>query len=239
MGEAAKDAMKQLLEGVSEVLLEWDEEERKIDTFGRHLVIVLFKKDGAWVNLNVEIVRQGLSPYFVKYGRARRWDGAFVAAQKEAQAHERGIWSDPGPFRHYPDYAVRLKWWAERADAIAAAEKLRADRTDILILGRDDDWERLKGLAGRKATVVGGLGAEPVKKGDLVLLPLSHRRGNDFMIVGTEAEIARLDPKKEDGNLFYATGEVEIYKGQPQFRAKTVTWSRTPPGGAESGPASR
>ena len=72
-----------------------------------------------------------------------------------------------------------------------------------------------------------------------MLLPLSHRRGLDFMIVGSEAEIARLAPKKEEGNLLFVTGEVEIYKGEPQFRAKTVTWSRTPPGGAESAPASR
>jgi endonuclease YncB( thermonuclease family) len=238
MGEAAKDCMKQLLEGVTEVRLEWDEEQRKIDMYGRHLVIVLCKKDGEWMNLNVEMIRQGLSPYFVKYGRARRGHERYVEAQKEAQAHERGIWSDPGLFRHYPDYGSRLVWWNERAEAIALAEKLRTERNDLMILGRDDDWERLKGFAGKKVTVFGTpLAAIPKK--DLVLLPLSHRRGLDFMIVGSEAEIARLAPKKEEGNLLFVTGEVEIFKGQPQFRAKTVTCSKAPPGGAESGPAAR
>jgi endonuclease YncB( thermonuclease family) len=237
MGEAAKDCMKQLLEGVTEVRLEWDEEQRKIDMFGRHLVIVFCKKDGAWMNLNVEMIRQGLSPYFVKYGRARRSHERYVEAQKEAQAHERGIWAEPGLFRHYPDYPSRLVWWNERAEAIALAEKLRVERNDFMILGRDDDWERLKGFAGKKVTVFGTpLAAIPKK--DLVLLPLSHRRGLDFMIVGSEAEIARLAPK-EEGNLLFVTGEVEIFKGAPQFRAKTVTCSKTPPRGTESGPASR
>jgi endonuclease YncB( thermonuclease family) len=238
MGEAAKDAMKQLLEGVTEVRLEWDDPQRKIDTFGRNLVLVLFQKDGKWTNLNVEMVRQGLSPYFVKYGRARRCDDLFVAAQKEAQAHERGIWVDPGLFRHYPDYRTRLAWWLERADAVALAEKLRTERSDLAILGRDDDWERLKGMAGRRVTVFGSpLPAVP--KEGVVLIPLSHRRGQDFIIAATEADLGRLDLKKEEGNLLFVTGVVEIYKDQPQFRAKTVTWSRKPPGGAESAPASR
>jgi endonuclease YncB( thermonuclease family) len=238
LGEAAKDGLRQILEGVAEVRLEWDDEQRKIDTFGRNLVFVYCQKGGSWINLNVEVVRQGLSPYFVKYGQARRFHLRFVAAQKEAQAHERGIWADPGAFRHYPDYPARLRWWTERAEAIAAAEKLRADRRDLVMLGRDDDFERLRGLAGSKVTVFGSP-LPVVLKNDVALLPLSHRRGLDFMIVGTEAEVARLAPKKEEGNLVFATGVVELYKGQPQFRAKTVTWSRTPPGGAESAPASR
>lgn len=238
MGEAAKDGMKRLLDGVSEVHLEWDEEQRKVDGYGRNLVLVLFQKDGKWINLNVEMVRQGLSPYFVKYGRAHRSDDRFVAAQKEAQAHERGIWQNPAKIPHYEDYAKRLAWWTERADLIVLAEKLRKERDDFMILGRDDDWQRLKSMAGRKVTVF-GTPIAPIKKNDLVLIPLLHRRGLDFMIASSEADLARLDPKKEDGNLLFVTGVVELYKDQPQFRAKTTSWSRTLPRGAESAPAAR
>jgi endonuclease YncB( thermonuclease family) len=238
MGEAAKSGMKQLLEGVSEVCLEWDEEQRKVDGYGRNLVLVLFQKDGKWINLNVEMVRQGLSPYFVKYGRARRSDDRFVAAQKEAQAHERGIWQNPGRIPHYEDYAKRLAWWTERADLIVLAEKLRKERDDFMILGRDDDWQRLKAMAGKQVTVF-GTPIAPIRKNDLVLIPLLHRKGLDFMIAASEADLARLDPKKEDGNLIFVTGVVELYKDQPQFRAKTTSWSRTLPRGAESAPAAR
>jgi endonuclease YncB( thermonuclease family) len=240
MGEAAKDGMRQLLEGVGEVRLEWDDSDRKVDGFGRSLVFAYYQKDGTWVSLNVEMVRQGLSPYFIKYGRTRRMNDLFEAAEKEARSHERGIWCARSPFRHYPDYPARLRWWKERADAITAAEAVRKDRPDLFILGQDADWERLKGMAGRRATVFGVAGT-PIVKTDLVLLPFGHRRGQDFMVVGSAADIARLDPKKEDGNLLYVTGVVEIYKGSPQFQAATVTWSRQMPprGGTESAPASR
>src|SRR5262249_14495016 len=109
MGEAAKDAVHQLLDGVAEVRLEWDDENRKIDTYGRHLVFVLFQKNGKWINLNVEVVRQGLSPYFVKYGRTQRFNDLFLSAEKEARNHSRGIWADASPFKHYPDYSARLR----------------------------------------------------------------------------------------------------------------------------------
>jgi endonuclease YncB( thermonuclease family) len=238
MGEAAADAVRQLLSGVREVRLEWDDPARKIDTFGRHLVFVLYRRDTRWVNLNVEIVRQGLSPYFVKYGRSRRLHARFAAAEEEARARGRGIWADPGPVPHYPDYPARLRWWNERADAAAGAEALRKSRSDLFILGREDDWERLRTLAGKRVTVFGGLG-EQIRKEQLVLLPLIHHKGLDFMIVGSEAEIAKLAPEKENGNLLFVTGVVELYRGQPQFRAGTVTWSRQMPAGAESAPASR
>jgi endonuclease YncB( thermonuclease family) len=239
MGEAAKDAMRRLLDGVTLVRLEWDDPERKVDNFGRHLVFVYFQKqNGPWVNLNVEIVRQGLSPYFIKYGRARRLNDRFEAAEQEARAHERGIWATPGRYPHYPDYAVRLVWWRERADALAAAEALARTRGDVFILGRDSDWERLRAMAGKKAIVV-GTANPPIKRSSVTLLPFGHKRNKDFLVVGSEAEIASLDPKKEDGNLLFVSGIVELYKGEPQFRAQTVSWSRTPPPVTESRPASR
>ena len=189
--------MKQLLEGVTEVRLEWDDEQRKIDMFGRHLVIVLFQKDGAWMNLNVEMIRQGLSPYFVKYGRARRSHERYVEAQKEAQAHERGIWADPGAFRHYPDYATRLVWWNERAEAIARRRSSATERSDLMILGPRRRLGAPRGRSPERRSTVFGTPLATIPKKGLVLLPLSHRRGLDFMIVGSEAEIAR--PRSEEG----------------------------------------
>jgi endonuclease YncB( thermonuclease family) len=239
MGEAAKDAIKQLLDGVSEVRLEWDDEDRKVDVYGRHLVFVLFQKNGKWTNLNVEMVRQGLTPYFTKYGRTQRMSDLFVAAQKEARAYSRGIWADPGLFRHYPDYAARLKWWTERADALDEAARLAKERTNFFIIGHDDDWTRLKTMDGKKAMVFGTPGT-PIRRGEVVLVPFQHRKGLNFMIVGSEGEIAKLDLKKEEGNYLFVNGVVELYQGEPQFRAKTVTWSRTSqPSRAESAPATR
>ena len=41
---------------------------------------------GEWVNYNLECVKAGYTPYFVKYGRARRFHKEFVEAQDQARA---------------------------------------------------------------------------------------------------------------------------------------------------------
>ncbi len=43
-------------------------------------------------NLNVELVRQGFSPHYVKYGRGRLAN-QFDAAEQEARAAKRRIWA--------------------------------------------------------------------------------------------------------------------------------------------------
>ena len=92
------------------------------------------------------------TPYFVKYGRARRDNEHYVDAQKEAQAHERGIWSDPGLFRHYPDYAMRLVWWNERAA-----------RGEVVTLGTPaGDFVLPAAPRGRIVMVSAGSGITPV-----------------------------------------------------------------------------
>ena len=95
-----------------QVKLERDHPGEIRDYYGRYLAYVMVKKDGSWVNYNVECVRYGFSPYFVKYGRSRRFHREFVEAQKRAQADQLGIWADGK--MHYDDYPERLKWWGER-----------------------------------------------------------------------------------------------------------------------------
>lgn len=47
-------------------------------------------------NFNIELVRNGWSPYYTKYGTSYRHHIYFVEAQKYAKARSIGIWSDPG-----------------------------------------------------------------------------------------------------------------------------------------------
>ncbi len=58
------------------------------DKYGRVLAYVIV--DG--LNVNVELVRQGWTAYVAKYGRSR-FESDFVAAEDEARAAHRGIWS--------------------------------------------------------------------------------------------------------------------------------------------------
>jgi len=44
--------------------------------------------------LNLDLVRQGLSPY-TKYGKSQKYDAEFRAAEKQARKEKLNIWGDP------------------------------------------------------------------------------------------------------------------------------------------------
>lgn len=72
--------------------------------YGRLLAYVIV----GGVNFNLELVGQGLSPYYTKYGYSRRYDGQFRALEKQARKEGLGIWSDPGLTRKY--LRLKSKW---------------------------------------------------------------------------------------------------------------------------------
>ena len=72
--------------------------------YGRLLAYVII--DG--VNFNLELVRQGLSPYYTKYGHSERYDAEFIAAEKEARDEGLGIWGDPELTQRY--LRLKSKW---------------------------------------------------------------------------------------------------------------------------------
>ena len=45
-------------------------------------------------NINLDLVRKGFSPYYIKYGRSQKYDAEFRAAQKQARKEKLNIWSD-------------------------------------------------------------------------------------------------------------------------------------------------
>lgn len=74
MGKVAADCTKSRLQGKS-VALELESKTR--GNYGRLLAYVFV--DGQ--NFNLELVRQGLSPYYTKYGRSEKYDQAFRDAK--------------------------------------------------------------------------------------------------------------------------------------------------------------
>jgi micrococcal nuclease len=74
---------------------------------GRLLAYVLV--DGK--NLNIDLVRQGLSPYYTKYGKSQKYDAEFRAAERLARKEKLNIWGDPELTKKY----LRLKSkWGQR-----------------------------------------------------------------------------------------------------------------------------
>jgi len=83
--------------------------------YGR--LICTVHKDGR--NYNLDAVREGWSPYFVKYGRSRLYHEDLLKAEARAQARGVGVWDpDINAGGNSRDYAVLLPWWHLRAGVV-------------------------------------------------------------------------------------------------------------------------
>ena len=87
MGKVASDYARARLERKT-VTLEF-EGSRQRDRYGRLLAYVFVDRE----NFNVELVREGLSPYYTRFGASKDYDAAFRAAEKFAQENKKGIWA--------------------------------------------------------------------------------------------------------------------------------------------------
>jgi endonuclease YncB( thermonuclease family) len=225
LGEAAKEFAVRFFGDSGPVRLELDDRSRVEDYYGRRLVHVLVKRAGRWVNFNVEVVRQGLSPYFVKYGRSARWHDRFLAAEAEARRNSRGIWAKNPKVPCYPDYATRLAWWQQRDTAGLRIAARRNAGEEIIVLGEHQAWERLMERTGKPATVAGTPGRLE-RRGETGLLPIAHRQGLDLMIAGPYDDVEKLNLSSEEGGILLIHGTVSRHDGRPQFRVETVTVER-------------
>jgi endonuclease YncB( thermonuclease family) len=153
MGEAAKAWGVRWFEGVRRVRIERDHPAEIRDRFDRYLAYVLAEQDGRWLNYNVELVRAGMSPYFRKYGNARRFHRDFMEAEAEAKAQRRGIW-EPGA-RAYPDYPERQAWWGARGDFVEEFRRQAEGKPDYIDITHEDARTRLADHVGREVHVLG------------------------------------------------------------------------------------
>jgi micrococcal nuclease len=118
--------------------------------YGRLLCYVF--KEG--VNYNLEAVRKGWSPYFVKYGRSRLYHDDFMIAERDAQADGIGVW-DPtinagGPHR---DYASLIPWWHLR-DGVVQGYREKGDDSGALSVRLDYDAIGQAAKNGERMTVL-------------------------------------------------------------------------------------
>jgi endonuclease YncB( thermonuclease family) len=216
LGMDAKHFAQEFFAGVTEVRLERDHPKDLRDRYNRHLAYVFARKDGKWVNYNVECVRAGMSPYFTKYGYATRFHGEFVAAQNEARAAQRGIWR-PGA-EHYLDYDARLAWWDARAEFVAGFDRASAGREDFVPLTHWDALERLEDHVGDEVELLATVGDIRIGKGGApTRVMLSRRMFSDFTLVFFDDEVfASTNIADAKGEFVRVRGTVSKY----QFRGK-------------------
>ncbi len=209
MGEEATKFAKKWFKGVTRVRLERDHPKDMRGRYGRYLSYVIAYKDGKWQNYNVECVRAGMSPYFMKYGYSRRFHDEFVAAQNEARAAKRGIW-DPTK-QHYPDYDERLAWWTARAEFVKRFEADAAGKDNFIVLGHWDSLTKLEANVGKEVEVLSTIGQIRLGQGRAPhRVMLSRRIGSDFPLIYF------------DKDMFGASG-VSRWKGEFVRARGTVT----------------
>ena len=130
-------------DGVTRVGVAFPGGKEEYDMYGRLLCHVILP-DGT--DFNVQLVAEGRSPYFMKYGYSRLAHGAFEAAEATARKAELGVWSpdvnkpasasDPW---HKRDYDKLVPWWRARAEAIEAFRTLQANSPQAAFSSEDED----------------------------------------------------------------------------------------------------
>ncbi len=147
-GLAAKQFATVFFKGLERVLFVTDNDRQPRGYYHRYLGHLLVDRDQDGVfekNFAVEIVRNGLSPYYTKYGYCKRFRKEFEAAEKEARENKMGIWNDGADaVRHYPDYEERLNWWYRRGRALERYDRLYSGKDSHYQMGLVSDIARLK-----------------------------------------------------------------------------------------------
>lgn len=185
MGDEAREFARSFFEGVERVRLERDHPKKIRDRYGRPLAHVLVKKNGRWKSYNVECVREGMSPYFTKYGYSHRFHNDFAHAEAEAREAKRGIWNPDA--KAYGDYEERKAWWNARADFIRAFEHKASGRDDYVELAHWDALARLEDKVGEEVTVLSTIDRIQRSKG-LVKVSLVRDQGR-FPVIFFEREV--------------------------------------------------
>ena len=236
-GKAASEMAKKYFAeggGLARVDIEFDTDdpiaiavEKHRDNYGRLLCYVHKGEE----NYNLKLIKEGWSPYFVKYGRSRLYHRQMTDAESGAKAYNLMIWN-PNTNAKIPSryYANLLPWWSMRAsiveefclsEATGGAFSLRLDYPKILAASE----------TGKSITVFCDLQAGINKWiGDNALIhagSVYHKL--DLWIPDAEtdtmAPLKRLIDKRYAGlgrGYVYVSGKVEYYKGKPQIVLKDI-----------------
>jgi endonuclease YncB( thermonuclease family) len=247
-GEVAKAWAKEFFAGVTTVRIERDHPGEIRDRFNRYLAYVIALKDGKWVNYNVEAVRAGMSPYFVKYGYSRRFHSEFLAAQDEARAAKRGLWSADPKLMKYPDYKERFEWFEARAAFMEAFRNEGKDKPNYVDLTHWDALKRLEEHVGKEVKIIGVVAEVRYAERGPSRVLLSYRMFHDFPLVFFDRDVLAQSGLPEwKGEFIVVTGTVTDYtnkkSGKKQLqisvdRASQIQLSKVPglPDPASPGP---
>ena len=123
--------------------------------FGRLLVYVELSNGGDFQEI---MIREGLSPYFMKYGYAHLapLHDRYMAAERAAQTQRLGVWDQIGNNgSEMRNYAALTTWWELRGRIIEGYREIKRRVPDANVYNTRLDYARLVDIAkaGEETTV--------------------------------------------------------------------------------------
>lgn len=220
-------------EGPTPLELTFDPGTARTDVYGRLLAYVSARGE----SLNLRMVREGLSPYFNKYGNSVLQHPEFLAAQDSARKGKRGIWSASGGDKERP-YDKLLPWWNERAAAIDLFRQYDAAHPGrVLDVSRDLDEIIRRCQAGEHLTVFAAISSvRSLSAGNLAIELGAPRERSFILFVPARArdELDAVPLSRYSGelcqNYVYISGVGTTYRDlfEIEFSERTQI-SETPP----------
>ena len=240
-GREAKKRAQEFFQGVGTITIEFPGNEnletalqKHRGNFGRLLVYVY--RDG--VDFQETMIREGYSPYFVKYGNAQ-FAGhhlRYVEAEREAQRRRLGVWDQTTVNGvEIRNYAALVTWWQLRASIIDEYRKLKAVDDSLLNTRLDYAVLEAKAGAGEIVTVftelrslrrTGGrfgvidIGSEkqPFK---LFLPDIDAPAGEEIAALLGTRYFSRGEGRPRR-SYAYVTGRLHTFQGRPQMLVASV-----------------
>jgi micrococcal nuclease len=215
------------------------------DNFGRLLVLVHLHG----VDYSEHMIREGYSPYFVKYGAVAlpEQHARYVTAERRAQGEGLGVWDQLAVNgSEVRNYAVLGTWWALRAGIIDGYR--RARDADPSLLNSRLDYAQISALAeqradatvftelrgvtrtadGRHAVVDIGSPAQPFK---LFVPEIDADAGRSVLALIANRYLPG-DDRHPRRSYAYVRGPLQLFRGRPQQRVSDPAQiADTPPSG--------
>ena len=199
------------------------------------------------------MIRQGYSPYFVKYGRVpfADLDQRYAAAERQAQAGDLGLWNQlavNGTIAR--DYALLGVWWELRALLIDGFRRVRPADTSGDLLNSRVDYAELLARAGEEETITVFLELRELTPAGRHALIDTGSLAQPFKVFIPEADSPDKEPLRrllanrylgsEDTrparNYAYVTGPLKLFNDQPEIVLTHIEQLSDQPPLAASGP---
>lgn len=186
------------------------------DIYNRVLAYVYRGK----LNFNLELVRQGYSPYFCKYGFSQRYHEEFLEGQWWAMNQQFMIWNpETNQGGNSRDYGQLVLWWFDRADQLGFALEQRA----VFPSGCDNKCPLIKPETFVTALADGQNIWNAARRNTKGVRLTIGRPGFPFVVWldsrgNFSAVLARLDAIASRKMYVSFIGQLHQYRGIPQLR---------------------